>query len=93
MTSQYPGDCGFAMPSEWSHHAATIVAWPRNEETWPNNLAEAQSEFMQLLIAIARDEPVYLLAALQDHADIELYLQPYRHEAVSYTHLTLPTKA
>jgi len=53
---------GFHMPAEWHPHAATWLAWPHNQETWPKNLPEARDEFWQLAETIAKDEPVCLIA-------------------------------
>ena len=62
LKSHTPASLGFRMPAEWELHAATLMSWPRNDETWPNNLNEAQAEFLELANAIAADEPVYILA-------------------------------
>ncbi|MEM9409736.1 MAG: agmatine deiminase family protein [Planctomycetota bacterium] len=51
----------FTMPPEWHPHSATWLAWPFNHETWPNNLFEAQFEFLNLMEAILNDEPVHLI--------------------------------
>lgn len=48
------------MPAEWERHAGTWVSWPHNSETWPDNLMEAQQEFLALVDAIAADEFVYI---------------------------------
>ena len=50
------------MRPEWMPHLGTSVAWPHNEDTRPENLREAQVEFVQLVNAITRSEPVYVLA-------------------------------
>ncbi|MEZ6096959.1 MAG: agmatine deiminase family protein [Pirellulaceae bacterium] len=52
----------FRMPEEWARHAATWLSWPRNGDTWPNNLAAAQQEFVELVRAIAAFEPVKVMA-------------------------------
>jgi agmatine deiminase len=53
---------GNIFPAEWLPHEATWLSWPRNADTWPRNLREAQSEFIQLVKAIASDEPVRVMA-------------------------------
>jgi len=55
---------GFRMPPEWHPHTATWLAWPHNRETWPENLPQAQEEFWQLVVTIAEDEPVSIVADL-----------------------------
>lgn len=59
-------DSGFKMPPEWSPHSTTWLSWPHNKETWPKNLAEAQQEYLALILAIANDEPVLLNFATAD---------------------------
>ncbi len=50
------------MPSEWEPQAAIWLSWPHNNETWPENLREAQEEFSQLVKAIARTQAVFVMA-------------------------------
>ena len=54
-------ELGFRMPPEWHPHSCTYVAWPHNTDTWPENLCEAQAEFMQLVSAIAASESIFVL--------------------------------
>ncbi|MCA9104271.1 MAG: agmatine deiminase family protein [Planctomycetales bacterium] len=73
---------GLRWPAEFSPHDATWVSWPRNAETWPNNLALSQSEHATFVRTIADFEKVHVLAggdaretaerALGDHPNIEL---------------------
>ena len=58
------------MPAEWEPHAATWVAWPHAETTWPGCLAEAEREFETLVRALARSERVELLAQSDSHAGL-----------------------
>lgn len=51
------------MPAEWQPQAATWLSWPHNEETWPENLAEAQAEFVAFAKAIASVQSVTVMAA------------------------------
>jgi agmatine deiminase len=48
-------------PAEWEPHSATWLSWPRNADTWPRNLAQAQAEFADFVRVIAEVEPVKLL--------------------------------
>ncbi len=34
------------MPAEWQPQATVWLSWPHNIETWPDNLDEAQAEFV-----------------------------------------------
>jgi len=91
MDNRYPVQLGFHMPAEWAPHAATIVAWPHNTQTWPRNLRDAQTEFVQLVQAIANDEPVLLLAGNRLHAEIESRLQHRGSCAHEVALLDIPT--
>lgn len=67
-----PAELGFRMPAEWHPHRATWLAWPHNRETWPENLAAAQAEFVRLTETIAYGETVCVIAggpALAEAAD------------------------
>lgn len=78
-----PAAQGYRMPAEWHPHRATWLAWPHNAETWPENLAAAQAEFVRLAETIARGETVCVIAppaalpqaraALQHIPDLELF--------------------
>lgn len=48
------------MPAEWNPHKGTWVAWPHNQETWPENLDQAREEFRALIYEIAIHEHVYV---------------------------------
>jgi agmatine deiminase len=56
------------MPAEWEPHAATWVAWPHAETTWPGCLPDAEREFETLVRALARSERVELVAQTESHA-------------------------
>ncbi|HXX47423.1 MAG TPA: agmatine deiminase family protein [Myxococcota bacterium] len=56
------------MPAEWEPHAATWVAWPHAETTWPGCLADAEREFEALVRALAESEHVELVAQSEAHA-------------------------
>lgn len=58
-----PAELGFRMPPEWHTHEATWLAWPHNQDTWPENLAEAQAEFVRLVETIAKGETVCVIAS------------------------------
>lgn len=58
-----PAELGFRMPPEWYPHAATWMAWPHNKDTWPENLADAQAEFVRLVETIAKGETVCVIAS------------------------------
>lgn len=51
------------MPAEWERQTAIWLSWPCNIETWPENLAAAQSEFVELVNTIASTQPVFVMSA------------------------------
>ena len=51
----------YRMPAEWEPHAATWLAWPHNEETWPGRLPQVQAIFLAMIEALHREETVHLL--------------------------------
>ncbi len=53
---------GFAMPAEWSEHERTLIAWPARAELWGDQLAAAKSTYTQVIAALARFEPVTVVA-------------------------------
>ncbi len=50
------------LPAEWEPHARTWMAWPCREEIWFRGLPAAQAAFVEVAHAIARFEPVTMLA-------------------------------
>ena len=52
----------FRMPAEWEPQSAIWLSWPHNGETWPENLREAQSEFVRLAETIAATQQVWVMA-------------------------------
>lgn len=61
-----PRDAGFAMPAEWAPHARTIMGWPCRPGMWPGKMAAARAQFAGVARAIARFEPVTMLACAED---------------------------
>jgi agmatine deiminase len=51
------------MPAEWLPQSATWLSWPHNQETWPENLAQAQAEFVTFAGTIAEVQPVKVMCA------------------------------
>lgn len=59
---QSAADAGFSMPAEWERHERCWMAWPCFEKLWGDHLAGAQRGFAEVAKAIARFEPVTMLA-------------------------------
>jgi agmatine deiminase len=47
---------GFRLPAEWEPHEATWLSWPHNPDTWPGCLAEAETEYVEIVRALAGRE-------------------------------------
>jgi len=60
MTASHltPAAFGFRVPAEWEPHAATWLAWPHNQETWPGKFETIPEIYVQLVNAIHRAEQV-----------------------------------
>ena len=52
----------YRWPAEWEQHDATWVAWPVNPNTWPGIFERIPAAFAEFVAAIARFEPVCVLA-------------------------------
>jgi agmatine deiminase len=50
------------MPAEWEPHAATWLAWPHKEASWPGNFAPIPRLYAELVKTLARFEHVNILA-------------------------------
>ena len=61
MAPDAPAGLGYRMPAEWEPHAATWLAWPHNEETWPGRLPQVQAIFLAMIEALHQEETVHLL--------------------------------
>ena len=49
------------MPAEWERHRATWLSWPHNIETWPTQLEQVRSVWVEMIQALAEGEHVCLL--------------------------------
>lgn len=56
-----PSKLGYYMPAEWRRHEATWLSWPKDPETWPDRVPQAQDIFIQMMRALAPNEIVNLL--------------------------------
>ena len=55
-------DAGFRMPAEWALHSRCWMAWPARLELWGDALPDTQRGYAAVANAIARFEPVTMLA-------------------------------
>jgi agmatine deiminase len=50
------------MPAEWTPHDRCVMAWPARESMWGPQLATAKDDYAEVARAIARTEPVLMVA-------------------------------
>jgi agmatine deiminase len=62
------------MPAEWQPQSAMWMSWPHNVETWPENLADAQAEFVEFANTIASYQPVNVMVSGRAKQQAELML-------------------
>src|SRR5205085_10866737 len=56
-----PAALGYLMPPEWHRHAATWLTWPKDPQTWPERVPQAQAAYLQIMSALAPHERINLL--------------------------------
>jgi agmatine deiminase len=59
----WPADVGYRMPPETAPHERTLISWPCRRELWGPVLEEAKREYAGVADAVARFEPVTMVAA------------------------------
>lgn len=55
-----PGRQGFRMPAEWEPHAATWLAWPHKEASWPGKLDRIPPIFAEMARHLCAAEDVHI---------------------------------
>ncbi|MEM8735369.1 MAG: agmatine deiminase family protein [Planctomycetota bacterium] len=48
-------------PAEWSSQAATWIAWPHNQETWPGRFGEVPAAFLRFVTVLCEVQQVHVL--------------------------------
>ena len=61
-----PHEDGFSMPPEWTPHERCLMAWPTRRELWGSQFEPAKRSYAEFARAIARFEPVLMVADLGD---------------------------
>ena len=51
------------MPAEWTPHERCLMAWPTRPDLWHGQYEAATAEYAAVAQAIARFEPVLMVAA------------------------------
>jgi agmatine deiminase len=68
-----PAADGFRMPAEWEPHERCWMAWPCRDKTWDDGLGAAREAYAAVAKAIARFEPVTMIADPHDVAEASLH--------------------
>lgn len=63
---------GYSMPPEWAPHQRCWMAWPCRAETWGEGMAAARRACAEIAQAIARFEPVTVIARPELAAEASL---------------------
>ena len=71
--SVFPADSGFAMPAEWSPHAACWMGWPCRRESF-GDCKDARESFSAVARAISEFEPVRMIVRPEDASDARTML-------------------
>src|SRR5262249_24533712 len=58
------------MPAEWEPHERTLMGWPCRRALWGDLLEQARADYAAVANAIARFEPVTMIAADPDDAGL-----------------------
>ncbi|HEX3847971.1 MAG TPA: agmatine deiminase family protein [Steroidobacteraceae bacterium] len=64
-----PRDQGFFMPAEWAPHSGCWMGWPQRESIWHGFMEGARDDYVKVARAIARFEPLTMLADPSSAAD------------------------
>lgn len=55
-------DQHLVMPAEWEHHYATLLSWPSNTETWPDDrLYRVEKVYIEIIKKLSKYEGIILL--------------------------------
>ncbi len=76
-------------PAEWEPQAAIWLTWPDNQETWPDNLFEAQIEFCALVHSLA--EMVTVRVIVNQPSLDEAYKRLIRPDIRNVGFINIPT--
>ena len=69
MSIKQKGSETCRMPAEWELHEATWLSWPHDQETWPRDLSELESVYLEMIQYLHTGEKVNILAEDKKSAD------------------------
>ena len=80
------------MLAEWEPHQATLLAWPHNKNTWPDEqLARVEEVYIEIIRALLPHEPVVLLVRNESMRDRVQKLLPSELFDGTLRFLIIPT--
>jgi len=56
-------DARWRLPAEWEPQAAVLIAWPHAGTDWAERLAEVETTYVALAVAVTRFQPLIVIAA------------------------------
>lgn len=59
-------DLNYSMPAEWEEHKAVWLAWPNDEDSFPNRVCNVDKFFAKMIAALQPSEQVELLVLDQE---------------------------
>ncbi|HZR83928.1 MAG TPA: agmatine deiminase family protein [Candidatus Binatia bacterium] len=62
-----PRELGYRWPAEWEPHAATWLAWPHKEASWPGKFEPVPAIFVEMVRALVPGERVEILVLSEEH--------------------------
>lgn len=62
MDGKLPFELGYRMPAEWTMHEATWLSWPKNPDSFPDEiLPEVEKTYLRIIEALHKNEKVNIL--------------------------------
>ncbi len=60
--NKVPSQLGYIMPAEWEPHEATWISWPKNQDSFPEEiLPDVERTYIEMISALRKSEKVNLL--------------------------------
>ena len=87
QTPLTPSQLGFQMPAEWEPHAATWLAWPHNQETWPEKFDAISGVYAQMIEALHQSERVNI--CVNDATSVQSVQQQLGNTDVDISRISL----
>ncbi len=57
-----PFELGYSMPAEWERHEGTWIAWPKNRDSFPEEIiGSVEKTYLEMISALHKSEKVNLL--------------------------------